>query len=61
MICRASSSRFPPEADSPTTRNLSRLPAITSSVWVPIDPVEPSRQMVRTGQVYVAAASRPGG
>src|SRR6478752_347566 len=39
--CAASTSVFPPPAANPTTSNRSGLAAITSSAWVPMDPVLP--------------------
>ena len=45
-------SRLPPPADSPTTRKRSGWASITSRVWVPIEPVDPSRTTSRTGQGY---------
>ena len=42
---------LPPEAASPTTSNRSGREPITSSVWVPMDPVEPSRTILRTKTV----------
>gem|GEM_PF-6606089 len=49
--CPASRSMLPPEAASPTTSNRSGREPITSSVWVPMDPVEPSRTILRTKTV----------
>ena len=49
--CPASRSMLPPEAASATTSKRSRREAITSSVWVPMDPVEPSRTIRRTRTV----------
>ena len=49
--CRASSSGLPPPAASPTTSKRSGLAAMTSSAWVPIEPVLPrisTRSLVTT-------------
>ena len=53
---------FAPPAASPTTSNLSGWAAMTSSAWVPIEPVEPSR-MIRRRPGHGAGsapAPRPG-
>ena len=57
---RASNSGCAPPAASPTTSNASGWAAMTSSAWVPIDPVEPSMTIRRRPVHGRAADAEPG-
>ena len=55
--CRASRSGLPPPAASPTTSKRSGLAAMTSSAWVPIEPVLPRISTRSRAHRSVVAAS----
>ena len=52
--CRARSSRFPPPALSATTSKRCGAPSTTSIAWVPMEPVDPRRTILRGCMVPVS-------
>ena len=57
--CRSRVSRLAPPAASPTTSNRSGLAAMTSSAWVPIEPVLPSTNTRRRRPAAVRSDGSP--